>query len=78
MKAEIVVLMPRLHGLNGHQHKGPAAAGAARTDITHRGQEIASIAPGPRALGRDLKPAALSGNTDSHDVHLFLGFYFFS
>lgn len=74
---EIVVISPHLHGLNGHQQKGPAAAGAARTAIIHSGQEIANIALGPEHWERISGAAALSGNTDSPDVHLFLEFYFF-
>lgn len=78
MGPEIVVIMPHLHGLNGHQQKGPAAAGAARTTITHSGQEIASIALGPEHWGGISKAAAVSGNAASPDVHLFLEFFFSS
>lgn len=74
---EIVVIMPHLHGLNGHQQKGPAAAGAARTTITPSGQEIASIALGPEHWRGISKAVAVSGNTASPDMHLFLEFFFF-
>lgn len=73
---EIVVISLNLHRLSGHQQKRPAAAGAARTAIIHSGQEIASIALGPEHWEGISGAAALSGNTDSPDVHIFLDFFF--